>query len=460
MFAIPGILALLVFIYARPHEFVDLFRGLPLLYVFCGLAAFGLLIDIRIRALRTEAAPHAPWALAFAGWALLTAAIKAPSSLPSGALTVAILMLLYFVLAHGVQTFRAFQTVAAVVLGCVIFVAAVGTQQGFSPFECIAVDSKNAVELIGGKPDGRPCDTREMCLRDDPVPGTDYRCERPGLVGTTSIGSGRVRYLGVLQDPNEMALAICIGMPFAIAFFERRRSAARLALLSLTLALVATATVLSQSRGGQLVFLTVLGCYFLKRFGARGLVAGAVVAAPMLILGGRGGAEADSSSKERLECWYEGISMFKSAPVLGVGFRQFTEHHYLTAHNSYVLAPAELGFPGFVLWTAVMYTTTKIPAVALIRYRDGGDAEVARVWAMALLASILGLLVGIFFLSFCYHYVLWIYVGLSGAFYSAVRTHDREFEVRFGLRDLAAVVVIDVALIAALYVYTRVRAPS
>jgi O-antigen ligase len=223
---------------------------------------------------------------------------------------------------------------------------------------------------------------------------------------------------------------------------------------------VATATVFSQSRGGQLVFLTVLGCYFLKRFGARGLVAGAVVAAPMLILGGRGGAEADSSSKERLECWYEGISMFKSAPVLGVGFRQFTEHHYLTAHNSYVLAPAELGFPGFVLWTAVMYTTTKIPAVALIRYRDGGDAEVARVWAMALLASILGLLVGIFFLSFCYHYVLWIYVGLSGAFYSAVRTHDREFEVRFGLRDLAAVVVIDVALIAALYVYTRVRAPS
>ena len=42
-------------------------------------------------------------------------------------------------------------------------------------------------------------------------------------------------------------------------------------------------------------------------------------------------------------------------------------------------------------------------------------AETVRPWATALLAAFAGLGVGMFFLSFAYHYVLWIYLGLSGA---------------------------------------------
>ena len=36
-------------------------------------------------------------------------------------------------------------------------------------------------------------------------PGAIYRCERVGLFGTVSVGEGRVRYRGVLKDPNELA---------------------------------------------------------------------------------------------------------------------------------------------------------------------------------------------------------------------------------------------------------------
>ena len=74
---------------------------------------------------------------------------------------------------------------------------------------------------------------------------------------------------------------------------------------------------------------------------------------------------------------------------------------------------------------------------------------------MALLAAFAGLVVGIFFLSFAYHYVLWIYIGLSGALYSAVRTHDPSFRVRFGLNDLALVVAANVGIVATVYLYTR-----
>ena len=70
------------------------------------------------------------------------------------------------------------------------------------------------------------------------------------------------------------------------------------------------------------------------------------MALPVLLLGGRSGENADQSTLERYEAWSTGLTMFRGNPVFGVGARQFAEHHYLTAHNSYVLSFAELGFPG------------------------------------------------------------------------------------------------------------------
>ena len=78
-----------------------------------------------------------------------------------------------------------------------------------------------------------------------------------------------------------------------------------------------------------------------------------------------------------------------------------------------------------------------------------------RPWATALLAAFAGLGVGMFFLSFAYHYVLWIYLGLSGALYSAIRTHDPGFRVRFHWTELAVVAIADCGVIGLVYFYTR-----
>jgi hypothetical protein len=457
MFAIPGIVALLTFIYARPHELVEAFRTLPLLYVFCALAAFGLTLDLRLGNLRAEATPQLPWTLLFAAWGLFTAVLQAPWTVPRAILTVGIPLLLYLVVAHGVQSFRALAALSTVVLACVLWIASVGVNQGTSGYGCIEVDQRQMRELVGGKPDGRPCETREQCLVDGREPGKDFVCEKVSFLDTASVGGGRVRYLGVLQDPNEMALAICVGLPFAIAFFEQKKSRTRTVLLIATFALVAVCTVFTQSRGGQMVFLAVLGAYFLKRFGWKGAFAGILLAAPILLLGGRGGDEADASSKERLECWYAGMSMFKTHPFAGVGLKQFTEHHVLTAHNSYVLAAAELGLPGFFFFSVVLYLSAKIPLTALFKYEAVPEARIARSWSMALVAAFAGLILGIFFLSFCYHYVLWIYIGLSGALYSAIRTHDRSYQVRVGFRELAGILAADVAIVLVMFVYTRAK---
>jgi O-antigen ligase len=225
--------------------------------------------------------------------------------------------------------------------------------------------------------------------------------------------------------------------------------------------LILLCAVLTGSRGGQLVFLAVLAAYFVNRVGLVGLVLGGVLALPLLLLGGRSSADASSSTMERVDCWAEALGMWREHPALGVGFGRFTEYHYMTAHNSYLLALAELGLPGMLLFGLIVYSSAKIPWVVLNHGRGTSDPELRagtplmRAWAMALLAAFVGLSVGVFFLTFTYLYVLGIYLGLSGALYSAVRRHDPNFRVRIGWRDFAIVSLACAAIIAVVYLYAR-----
>ncbi|HXK19102.1 MAG TPA: O-antigen ligase family protein [Polyangiaceae bacterium] len=461
MFAIPGIIALVVFIYARPQEFFERLRVVPLLYLFFGLAVFGLALDLRLSNSRLRATPQLPWVAAFFVWSTLTVLIQAPSSAIDHVTALAICVALYLLIAHGVQSFRTLHVVAGSVLCMVLLVCSVGAHQGFADTGCVIVDESVPGDTASGKPDGRPCVTPRNCYTSEAEPGAEYQCEHVGLFGTTSIGHGRVRYRGVLQDPNELALAGGVGLPLAFAFSQAsKRSLSRWLLAAISFVLVLVCAVLTASRGGQLVFLAVLAAYFVKRAGLVGLLLGGVLAAPLLLLGGRGGEDASSSTLERIDCWAEALSMWRSHPFLGVGLGQFNEYHYMTAHNSYLLALAELGFPGMLLFGIILYLSAKIPVVALARLRAAAaevsdGVQLTRAWSIALLAASVGLAVGIFFLSFTYHYVLWIYVGLCGALYSAIRRHDASFRVRLSWADLAIVALANVAIIVLVFFYTR-----
>jgi O-antigen ligase len=342
----------------------------------------------------------------------------------------------------------------------VLFVCGVGIHQAYASKGCVLIDESMPGDTAAGKPDGRACEIKRECYTDDAEPGAEYLCEHIGLFGTTSVEE-RVRYRGVLQDPNELALAGGIGLPLAFAFRQhRRKSWLRILVIALALAFVLACAVLTQSRTGQVVCLAVLAAYFAKRFGVRGFLLGSVLALPVILLGGRSGEEASTSTIERIDCWAEALSMWRSHPLLGVGLGQFGEYHYLTAHNSYLLALAELGLPGMVLFSTIVYLSIKIPVLALRRaasrdpaFADG--AETVRPWATAMVAAFAGLGVGMFFLSFAYHYVLWIYLGLSGALYSAIRTHDPTFRVRFRWTELAGVAMADCAIIGLVHFYTR-----
>jgi hypothetical protein len=439
VFALPGIGLLIIFILARPQEFWPLLQKVPFLHLGAALAVIGYVVDVRLHRLAPLAVNTLPWVIAFFVWCLVSIAGNLPEALPRTGIEMAILFALYGTIAHGIQRFRTMQFVMGVLALTCTFIAIVCVHQGFSSKQCVG--GQAVVGDIQGKPDGRPCEIQPQCLGPDAEPGFEYRCERVGLFDTYTV-DGRVRYIGELHDPNEIALTIAAaGIAVLIAFTLRKRRAGGQLLAVLGVLLMLLMVWLTRSRGGMLAALLVPGVYVFRRFGIRAVIPLVVMAGALLVLGGRGGSKAELSTLLRYEAWSAGLDMFKESPFIGVGPRLFVDHHYLTAHNTYVLTLAELGVVGMFLFVSILYLCFKTLYLGIRDISKLPGTAAAQAWGMALMAGLAGIAFQINTLSFAYHSVIWLFFGLVGAWYSAVRHHLPAFKVHMALRDVLAVIV-------------------
>lgn len=448
MYALVGIIGLMISIYMRPYEWNADLSSLPFLQVCCLLALAGLGIDIATRRTRFISNPMTPFCVFLAFWCIITLGIAAPDQLASKWSPIFISLLLFVLISHGVQTVQAFTRLVLTIFALGLFVAFIGAEQGTREFGCHIVPPENdhrrpfydgrACEPIG---DMKQEDAVNLCYQGPGAKNVGYRCEKPGFFNTSSI-EGRVRYLGVLTDPNELALATSLALPIAFAFFEMKKSGTRLILLLFGVGLVALEVVYTKSRGGQIVFGVVLGAYFVRKYGIkRGAIIAGAMAVPLIVLGGRSGDSADQSAIDRLQAASAAIHFLMWYPIQGVGYTQFTEHHPLTAHNAYLLSAGELGLPGLLAFTSVIYLCLKT-MVTVLRYDfEDDDAEGAKIksLAMAMLAVFSGIGIGIFLLSWTYHFILWIHFGLAGALYAVMRNNYPSFQVRFRFKELMAI---------------------
>lgn len=453
---LPFVLVLTAFIYLKPQEFMPALRALPMLYLVFGLALAGVVLDIGRGGIAARLPMQTIYVLAFAGWALVDLAIRDPSSVPRWISTIGVGVGIFFAVSLAAATSAGVHKYARLLLVLALTLAAVGAHQSVQPFVCFRLDEEAGANIDDPIYDGYPCDTWRDCMEHAGSDSEDWLCERAGVWGTSSVAKGRVRYRGSLADPNELALVVGSALPFGFAMHERRRTKIRLLLLLSALGLAGWAIVRTESRGGQLVFATVMGLYFIRRLRIWGAIVGCIVALPVLLLGGRSGASADASAMERIEAWYEAIDMLKSSPLLGVGPGLFVDHHHLTAHNAYLLVVAETGIIGLFLWTISIYCSFKIPAKLWWESDGRLDSTLAAI-APALLVAFAGIFVGIFFLSFAYHHVLYLFMGLAGALGLAARRFIPEFDVDVSAREMLALAVGCIAFVGLMFVYTRVR---
>jgi putative inorganic carbon (hco3(-)) transporter len=183
---------------------------------------------------------------------------------------------------------------------------------------------------------------------------------------TTGIGwtgqpmiEGRITYSGIFNDPNDMGLLIVMSIAMSLFHFRTRENVlARVAILA-ALGWLLYGVYLTDSRGTMLATMLVLGLEVWRSYGRTVVIALGALLVPVLFAFTRL-AELDAeeeSAANRFDAWYEGIEMLMANPGFGVGWGMFSDYHGLTAHNSVVLAMAELGLFGYTVWLSFVALT-------------------------------------------------------------------------------------------------------
>lgn len=255
--------------------------------------------------------------------------------------------------------------------------------------------------------------------------GIDQKASEDGYgwAGSFLIDNGRITYLGILNDPNDLGMYLVMTLPITIYLFKTTKNILRYTYLGAT-GMLLWGVWLTNSRGSLLGSLCLLAFWGLNKFGVKKSIFAAIPAGPaaMIIMSKFRTIDAEEESAEgRLEAWYDGFQMLKGSPLFGVGFGGFTDHHHLTAHNSFVLVFSELGLLGYFCWFSFLFLTV-ICLLSVWNDHFGQHIECNRSQENRMISrtftySMVGYFVTCFFLSRSYTPVLYLFGGMAIASY-------------------------------------------
>lgn len=270
------------------------------------------------------------------------------------------------------------------------------------------------------------------------------------------LGGGDNWRLGRLYyyDANDMATLIASAMPFALYFLlgQRRRVVRILAVVGL--AILAVGLIRSGSRGGFIALLAVIMFVLLgfTMISARARLVGliGILAVVFAAASDRYWKQMQTifnpqqdynltSDAGRLKVWKRGLGYMTDHPIVGVGGDNFgiaegtisplakrAERglgvHWGAAHNTFVQVGAELGVPGLLLFIGLIVTAFKSLRRVTRRAARAGPAaaDLSRL-AQALMAALVGFVVGSFFLSLAYTDMLYTLIALTIALAKVAR---------------------------------------
>ena len=266
------------------------------------------------------------------------------------------------------------------------------------------------------------------------------------VISRFELGGGDAWRLGRLYyyDANDFATLIVTAMPFGLYLLHAGRRFHTRAAAVLSLAVLTVAFVRTGSRGG-FVALIAVGAFLVWRYTAipfRWRISAAALVTVIVL-----GAATDQYWKQmntilsdvdynrteesgRMQIWRRGVGYMLRNPVFGVGPGNFPAAEgtlspfasrqefgigvrWNAAHNSFIQIGAELGIPGLVIFVGLIATV-----FAMLRRsaRSNLDLPGSCRWkalTQALMASLIGFVVGAFFLSLAYAEMLYMLAALA-----------------------------------------------
>lgn len=274
---------------------------------------------------------------------------------------------------------------------------------------------------------------------------------------------GRITYVGIFSDPNDLGQLFVICLPFCFYLMRETSGFSKIVFVT-AVGWLCYGIYMTDSRGTMLAALAVLGLEGKRRFGrlSIGLLGFAAVSALAAVTRLGTVSAQEQSANDRVESWYAGTQMFLFHPVFGVGMGNYTEHHWLTAHNSIVLPMAELGFFGFLPWIGILWFTGKmlhwlnsdVHSLTTPSHLGTAVIESERRAATALQDATISFAISAFFLSQSYKHLLFLIVALVMArFAHAATLFDAP---RYGLlSELPKIAVVAASAILVMWVVMR-----
>jgi probable O-glycosylation ligase (exosortase A-associated) len=245
----------------------------------------------------------------------------------------------------------------------------------------------------------------------------------------------------IIGDNNHLAVALVMAIPLIV--YLAIHSALRIVRVGCWIFafFVLVAALFTYSRGGALALAAMMGLLWLRSphrlatlavLGVFGAVA--LVFAPDALWARFGSIDdfrQDSSAMGRLAIWRVSLILASQHPLTGIGFQATALPHVVhrvdptviprAVHNSYLEVLVEAGIFAFLCHLVIIVATARHLAAVRTRTRGLADWLWARDLAGLMQVSLVGYLVGSFFISFAFYDGWWFIAVVAAALRLLVR---------------------------------------
>lgn len=266
-----------------------------------------------------------------------------------------------------------------------------------------------------------------------------------GMVEGTRVTIGRA--IGsVLGDPNDLALVLMFPLSFALSLTLTKNVSLSSKLLGyLSLPILFSAIIATQSRGGLLGMIAIFTVYGYRRVQSKALflTVGITLASILFVLAGisdraSGGAAeigVDESAMGRLYAWQAAFGMAVHNPLTGVGLDNFYYNYFFysphwdglnhAVHSTWFGVLAETGFLGFAVFISIIVKLmrTALRALKQIEQSQTPVAPAIHASSQAVLAGLIATVVSGTFLTQGFTWPIYILAALVVAIAHWVDTH-------------------------------------
>ncbi len=268
------------------------------------------------------------------------------------------------------------------------------------------------------------------------------------VIATVSIikGHSQPRLAGVIggvySNPNDLAFAMVLTIPFALAFLLTSKGIVRRILWSLSILVMMAAMFLTASRAGFLNLL-ITGTVTLWHFGIKGkrpmLIAGVVLSGALLLglAGGKlydrfqalgGDSTTDESAYgsyvDRMYLMERAVDGMIHYPLFGLGANNFLTYSLIwhEVHMTYLQVGVEGGIPALIVY--LMFFRCGFKNLKIMRKASGLDTHTV-LFVGALHSTLVGFVVGACFAPEAYQFFPYFAVAFTSTLLQTLKERDQ-----------------------------------